>query len=197
MKYLYEHGCPFHENIYESAAFGGHLQIVKYIHEQGHPWNEITSKLASLGGHFNVLQYLHMNGCPWDAFTFQHAVEHDDLHMVQYLYVHKCPYPKNIAEIAYSNRSYYVLRYLCKKHFTWDTRNVPKSFGEQFPWFNEYQYYHYGIVTPTTLHIHQKIKRIQHAWLKHSYNPKTLIGHKRMMSQISSCEEDVFQLSSC
>ena len=64
LKYLHENGYPWDERICESAARGGHLDVLKYAPENGCPWNELTCYQASVMGHLDVLKYARENGCP-------------------------------------------------------------------------------------------------------------------------------------
>jgi hypothetical protein len=46
------------------AADTGHLDCLKYAHEHGCPWDEETYSSAAYYGHLDCLMYAHKNGCP-------------------------------------------------------------------------------------------------------------------------------------
>ncbi|KAG5178057.1 hypothetical protein JKP88DRAFT_330616 [Tribonema minus] len=63
------------------AAGGGHLELVWWLwaRANGCPWNESTTQSAAAGGHLEVLQWACANGCFWDEWLCSVAAAHGRL----------------------------------------------------------------------------------------------------------------------
>ena len=108
-------------------------------------------EFAYIEGNLDIIKYLHENGCSLNTQTSIIAAEEQNVDVLQYLINNGYDYSVIIDKI------------------------------ENEPWFQEYQYMKFGIVKEHTLHLHHKIKRIQHTWLRYAYSPYTKIGHQRIL----------------
>ncbi len=70
LQWLQARGCmaPYRA-IVESAAAGGHLEILQCMLVKNRRRNRRMCDLAALGGHLEVLKWARPNGCNWDAQT--------------------------------------------------------------------------------------------------------------------------------
>ena len=68
----------------ESAAGGGHLDVLQWLRSTGHPWGTDTCYEAARGGHLEVLRWARANGCPWNKDTCHGAAEAGRLEALQW-----------------------------------------------------------------------------------------------------------------
>ena len=69
LKYLFENGCPWDDEICSSAAETGHLDVLKYAHENGYPLDETCASAAYEYGPWpHIMEYLRENDCPGMEF---------------------------------------------------------------------------------------------------------------------------------
>lgn len=65
----------FSTTFLQSAAYGGHLDIIMWARELDCAWTPTACSGAARGGHLKILQYLRANGCPWnDAVCYNAAL---------------------------------------------------------------------------------------------------------------------------
>jgi Ankyrin repeats (3 copies) len=89
LKYCHEHIISITEygSVLNSAASGGHLDLVKYLHSIGSKCTYGAMDLAACLGHLDVVKWLHFNrqeGCTKDAMNDAAALGH--LEVVKFLY---------------------------------------------------------------------------------------------------------------
>ena len=51
----------------ESAAEGGHLEVLQWLHVNDCPWDEDVCTEAARGGHLEMLKWARSENCPWDV----------------------------------------------------------------------------------------------------------------------------------
>ena len=65
LKWARENGCPWMSgHICTRAAQHGRLHVLKWAHAQGCRLDESVCYVADLGGHAAVLKWLRKHGCP-------------------------------------------------------------------------------------------------------------------------------------
>ena len=64
LKWAWENGCPWYEDICACAAKGGHLQVLKWARKNGCSWDSRTREAADWHGHYEVWKWAKDNGCP-------------------------------------------------------------------------------------------------------------------------------------
>ena len=69
----------------ESAAWGGHVDVLKYLRSEGVAFTSWTCYGAAEGGHLDVLKYLKSEGAPFDEYTCTYAAEGGYLEVLQWL----------------------------------------------------------------------------------------------------------------
>lgn len=109
MKWLYDHQCPWDENVFCAAAASlpvwehgtydmdelgtGSIKVFKWLHDRNCPWDESTClRVVDYGGNLEGLQWLRQHGCPWDAEkciegakSNKHLDEDEKLEIIQWI----------------------------------------------------------------------------------------------------------------
>jgi len=76
------------------AAAGGHLEVLQWAHAQGCPWDWMTCASAAEGGHLEVLQWVRAQGCPWNECTCAWAAQRGHHEVLEWAVANGCPkYP--------------------------------------------------------------------------------------------------------
>jgi len=120
LKYLYLRNgtkcCLTNETI-NSAAAGGHLEILKYLHTNGCRCTSKTCYEAVRHGHVEVLKYLHDNGCSWDTGYCRVAAKNGHVNVLKYLRDNGCDWGEIVSCIAAEYGQLEVLKYLCENGY--------------------------------------------------------------------------------
>jgi len=80
---------PVEEDVAESAAQNGHLNVLKYLHERGCDFGN-SCLLAVMGRQLECLKYAHKMGGQWDHGCVEEAVRVGDIEILKYLNEHGC-----------------------------------------------------------------------------------------------------------
>jgi hypothetical protein len=92
LRFMHEHGEPWHADTCTWAAAGGHLACLRYAHEHGAPWDAWTCAIAARTGHLACLRYAHEHGAPWDSMTCARAAIYGHLACLRYAHEHGAPW---------------------------------------------------------------------------------------------------------
>ena len=90
----------FQRSLCQSAAGGGHLEVLQWARARGFPWDKWTCAYAAGNGHLEVLQWARAHGCPWDKATCACAAENGHLKVLQYARAHGCDWDKHTCTEA-------------------------------------------------------------------------------------------------
>ena len=89
LEYLKLKGYEFDEEVYDGAAWGGHLKALKFLRSQDPPcpWGELTCSRAAREGRLDVLKWLRSQNppCPWDLTTCAWAAYGGHLDVLKWL----------------------------------------------------------------------------------------------------------------
>jgi Ankyrin repeats (3 copies) len=120
LKYLHEQGCPWHDIVCESVAWGDDLEQLKWLHahgavldnravesaaqngavhvfewlqqQQGIEFTEHSMAYAALNGHLQLCQWLRAQQCSWCAIAPHVAASANHLDTMRWLIENGCPY---------------------------------------------------------------------------------------------------------
>ena len=87
-------------NVFSSAAYRGHLEVIKYLRSESYFWDEGTCYFAAAGGHLEVLQWVRANGCPWNENTLHAALKNNHLEVYKWAKDNGCPTDDSICWAA-------------------------------------------------------------------------------------------------
>ena len=216
LKYLHKHVRLNNPLFCITAATNGHMHILHYLHESGCPWNESACYAAANAGHFKCLVYLHEHGCPWNEHANHIASYRGHYQCHLYMLMNGCPWEKNellcnlCDSVMINDTPMDHLRITCGQHFKecfrygimsgeYDAELMHRTVWvivnligpNECPWFHLYTYMKMGVINEYTLHIHHKVKRIQHAWLRYAFDPNTSVGHTRLCRTITELNDIV------
>ena len=96
----------------ESAALGGHLEILRWARQHGFEWGVRTSSRAAAGGHLKVLKWLRENGCPWDDDIGWFAAQNGHMDVLRWAHDTGCPLTEWTFAFAADGGRLDVLRWL-------------------------------------------------------------------------------------
>ncbi len=85
-------GCPWDGSACETAARGGHVDVLRCLKANGGFWDKATCASAAECGQLEALRYLKDNGCPWDKSACTFAAGHGQLEVLQWLHDNGCPW---------------------------------------------------------------------------------------------------------
>jgi hypothetical protein len=85
--------CPWDERTCESAAQGGHLEVLTWARMHGCPWRtEVMCRAAAAGGNLAVLQWVREMGCPWGgSAACAAAARYGHLEVLKCAWAQGCP----------------------------------------------------------------------------------------------------------
>ena len=106
----------------DSAAQGGHLELVKWLRAKGCPWDTWTSSDAAFGGHLEVLRWARSQGCPLDERVPIAAAEGGHLEVLQWMRCQDppCPWNSDVCYFAAGNGHLEVLRWARSQGCPWN-----------------------------------------------------------------------------
>ena len=109
--------------ICETAALGGNLEILRYAHINEYPWDELTCTYAAKKGHLECLVYAHENECAWDWYTCSNAAENGKLECLKYAHENGCPWDEITCTSAAGQGHLNCLKYAYENGCSW-SRNT-------------------------------------------------------------------------
>ena len=77
-------GETFMRPLCESAAYGGHIDMLQLLREKGCPWGKMVVVSAVEGGHLQAVQWLLRNGCPWKDRVLVRASKFGHLPIIEW-----------------------------------------------------------------------------------------------------------------
>lgn len=95
-----------------SAAYGGHIDIVKYLIDQGVTVDHNTCYHASRGGKLEILRYLRKINCPWDKMTCNAAASNGHLDVLKWAHENSCKSDYHLFRYAAFGGNVGVIRYV-------------------------------------------------------------------------------------
>lgn len=188
---IHEKSRVLFDDEYIQAVRYGHLHVLKYLNETrvdllkrkrgvntqyvrtlktGHPhldamrhmnngvngvghFHRTLTRIAAARGYLSILEYLHRYGCERDELAVRISIQNGHTACTRYLIETGCPY---------------------------DASEIPLEIESQL-WFQRHRYRTCGVIDRRTmLHYHHKATRIQRAWLRYAYHPRTHVGVQRM-----------------
>ena len=159
---------------------------------------------------FDIAKYLIDNGADVTTDLFIKAIQYNNLDMIRYLHSKsECDEDILMNQVYYttymnllSGENTDMIQYfLIERDYSFESAMEIEEYimtigdDDLFKlnhqlWYQMYKYKK-GIVDKYTLHIHNKVKKIQKMWLQYYYNPRTKIGKKIMMENIEKCVNDL------
>jgi len=92
IKFMKSGGCPtVNTNIPHNAAYGGHVEIIQWAEQNGLHCTPETFRSAAAGGHIEILGWLRDKGCPQDAEAPVYAAYWGNLSVIEWLIENGCP----------------------------------------------------------------------------------------------------------
>jgi hypothetical protein len=108
-----EQGCQMPDDIADSAAGGGSVEMPRWLKQRGFVFTEGTSyRAAGRANNLRVLQYLLEEGCPLPRYICGAAAEAGDVQQLQWLYEHGAELSSTTAELGADGGSVEVLEWL-------------------------------------------------------------------------------------
>ncbi|PRP88967.1 hypothetical protein PROFUN_02245 [Planoprotostelium fungivorum] len=94
IKYLKTGGCPMGANshVCPNAAYGGHREVIQWASENGIKCTSETFRSAAAGGHIELMAWLKEINCPWDEEVSVFPAYLGRLDVLQWLLDNGCPY---------------------------------------------------------------------------------------------------------
>lgn len=193
---IHEKSPVLFDDEYIQAVRYGHLHVLKYLNETrvgylkrkrgvsaryarafeaNHPhldamrsmnggqngvvhFHRTLTRIASARGFLDILKYLERYECARDELAVRMAIQYDRRACARFLVETGCPYR---------------------------TSDIPTEIESEL-WFQKHRYRTTGVVDRRTmLHYHHKATRIQRAWLRYAYHPRTRAGVERMRRTIT------------
>jgi hypothetical protein len=80
------------------AAQNGHLGVLKWLHSQNYyMWSDAWHG-AAMGGHFELLKWLKATGIPWDRHVGTLALKRGEPEILKWLVEHEYPFFKDLSQ---------------------------------------------------------------------------------------------------
>ncbi len=116
------------DKICETAALGGHLEVLQWAREEDCPWNERTCANAALGGHLEVLKWTLKKGCPWDLLlACERAAGGGNLEMLKWLKEEGYPWDRETCANAAFGGHLEMLQWARKEGCPWNEWTCAKA----------------------------------------------------------------------
>jgi len=103
-----------------SAAANGHLNVLLWIKSKGYSMSTDICSYAAKGGHLSILIWLVENGCVFDSFTFTMAAQNGHLEIVKWLRENGCPWDESVCCDAVYGGHLNVLIWLRENGHQWN-----------------------------------------------------------------------------
>lgn len=118
---LTKYGFSYGAETLNSAARGGHVEIVKYLNDCGCNLTSITFASAALGGNIDVLEWLIKKFCPRNGDSCNYAARAGQLEALEFL--RECGFPFSDLTFGAAARGGHlaVLKYLKKNGCPWSS----------------------------------------------------------------------------
>ena len=193
VKFLHKRRIYWDTETMCEAVFHGFFDIVTYLFENDCPYDD--DELCATATHsgtstcnsdsqLHILMYLHDNGCQLNERCYFLPTKYGNMEMLKFLVSRKCPFGTQIAKQLARVENVNSFRYLVENGCPYGMIE-PSNKVWKLLWFQKHSYCEKGIVNPFTLHVKHKIQRMQRAWVRHAYNPTSLIGHARMIDNVT------------
>ena len=116
-------------------------------------FHRTLTRIAAARGYLDILKYLDRYGCARDELAVRVSIQYAHHECARFLIETGCPYRMSDIPLEIESRL----------------------------WFQRHRYRTSGTVDRRTmLHYHHKATRIQRAWLRYAYHPRTRTGVERM-----------------
>jgi len=120
LRWARENKCSWSKLTCSKAAFGGHLEVLRWARENGCEWDERTCRCAALGGHLEVLKWARANGCPWNESTCRCAADGGHLEVLRWARENGCPWDEVTCYFAAKRGHLEVLKWARENGCPWN-----------------------------------------------------------------------------
>eukprot|EP00587_Corethron_hystrix_P006428 CAMPEP_0113319100 /NCGR_PEP_ID=MMETSP0010_2-20120614/13433_1 /TAXON_ID=216773 ORGANISM="Corethron hystrix, Strain 308" /NCGR_SAMPLE_ID=MMETSP0010_2 /ASSEMBLY_ACC=CAM_ASM_000155 /LENGTH=343 /DNA_ID=CAMNT_0000176593 /DNA_START=335 /DNA_END=1363 /DNA_ORIENTATION=- /assembly_acc=CAM_ASM_000155 len=125
LKWARGEGFNWNSGTNYSAAYGGHLDVLKWVFEKEGVMDDEgcdTCTGAAKGGHLEVLQWARAQGFPWDTGTCTWAAGGGHLHILQWARAHGCEWEEMTCAHAAKGGHLEVLQWTREQGCPWDKK---------------------------------------------------------------------------
>jgi hypothetical protein len=129
LQYLYEQGCPWHDDICGAAGRSGDLEQLKWLHAHCAVVDAFTAVTAAGGGAVHVFERLQQQpGVRFIAHAMYCAALGGHLQLCQWLHAQQCPWNDSVTHAAASGNHCELLRWLIESGCPYDAHKACTSF---------------------------------------------------------------------
>jgi hypothetical protein len=124
LQFLYDNGCPWHDDICGIAGEAGDLEQLKWLHAHGAVVKNRTASEASRGGAVHVFEWLQQQGVGFSEGSMNCAAMYGRLQLCQWLRAQQCPWSDNATDAAAFTNHCETLRWLLENGCPYSVEGV-------------------------------------------------------------------------
>jgi len=115
-------GYPCDFNAFRSAAHSGNVEMMAWMRAKDCGWSEEACTSAAAAGNLDALKWLHAEGAPWNARACAAAAYEGNLPLLQWLREHDAPWDTYTCVAAATASNLEMLQWLRANSCPWDWR---------------------------------------------------------------------------